>query len=104
MGVHINEAGADDAAAHVNDPAGLDTIVTGADDGHCVARYADAAAIPGLPGAVDDASVAQEQVEHGGPPSCCKGVTPIAYHSDDAAWGLAASAPGLSVLLLLNIS
>ena len=68
MGVHVDEAWADDAAAYVNDSPGLHVGFAGADDGYAIAADANAAAKPGLSRAVDDASVAQENIEHGALP------------------------------------
>ena len=67
VGVHVDEAWADDAATDINHAAGLNIGLAGADDRHGVAGNADTAAKPGLAGAVDYSSIAQKQVEHASP-------------------------------------
>ena len=73
MGVHVDEARADDTAANVDHPPGLDVGIPRTHDGDGVARDAHAATEPGLASAVYDSSVSQKRVKHGGPPKCVAG-------------------------------
>jgi hypothetical protein len=63
--VDVHEAGADDLAGGVEGRFRLG-VAELPDCGDPVAADADVGAEPGQPGAVDDAAVADEQVEHGG--------------------------------------
>ena len=83
MRVHVDEAGTDDAAVDVDNPASLHFALAGTHDGHGIARNANPTAKPGLARAVYDAPIAEKQVKHIAVSKRLIGSTAIDYHSDE---------------------
>ena len=69
MRVHVDEAGADDVPLGIDDPRGLDASEVTPQNPHALSFNPHSSIKAGITGAIDDHTIANEQIEHGQPPA-----------------------------------
>jgi hypothetical protein len=67
MGVHVDEAGADDPPRRVERAVGLDAVAGAPEQPHPLSLDPDRAVVARVAGTVDDETARDQDVEHAGP-------------------------------------